>query len=65
MNVRYDAGTVHHLVDETQRALCGYGPQGTGSPEGSATARVTCPACTRLLADDVRRTVAHGVESED
>ncbi len=56
---RLGQGTFRIAV--TDASLCGHGPRGLGSPEGAAT----CPSCIRLLADDVRRTVARGFESED
>ena len=65
MNVHKEYGVIHHLVDETRRVLCGE-REASFDGQGSATsAPVTCPACLRMLADDVRLAGQHTDESED
>jgi hypothetical protein len=65
MNVRDGYGAVHHLVDETGRLLCGHSEASLDWRGGIVLAAVTCPACVRLLADDLRRAGPSAHESED
>ena len=65
MNVRNGHGEVHHLVDETGRLLCGHGEASFDWRGGVTGAAINCPACARLLADDVRRAGPSTYESED
>ena len=54
---------VHYASKETGRPYCG-----TEESEAylvTKAAEVTCPACIRTQADDARRAVPRGVESED
>lgn len=65
MNVHKEYGAIHHLVNETRRVLCGE-REASFDVRGSATsAPVTCPACLRMLADDVRLAGQRTDESED
>lgn len=65
MNVRRGDGEVHHLVNETGRLICGHEEPSFDWREGATREAVTCPACARLLADDVRRAGPSSYESED
>jgi hypothetical protein len=65
MNVQNGHGVVHHLVDETRRLLCGHS-EGSLDWQGPGTLdAVTCRACVRMLADDVRRAGPRSDDSED
>lgn len=64
MNVRDEDGAIHHLVDSTQRLLCGHSESVTWRA-GATTAPVDCPACVRMLEDDVRRDGPTAYDSED
>jgi hypothetical protein len=65
VNVRNGGGDVHHLVDETRRLLCGHSEAAFDWQGGGTHAVVTCPACMRMLADDVRRAGPRTDDSED
>ena len=65
MNVQDGDGSVHHLVSETQRLLCGRSEDVSDWQGSVTTAQVTCPACARILADDVRRAGPSAYDSED
>jgi hypothetical protein len=65
MNVQNGYGAIHHLVDETRRLLCGHSEASFDWRGGATRARVTCPACARMLEDDVRRAGPSTHESED
>jgi hypothetical protein len=64
VNVRDEDGAVHHLVDTTQRLLCGQSESVIWRAE-ETTAAVNCPACVRMLEDDVRRDGPTAYDSED
>jgi hypothetical protein len=65
MNVQNGYGAIHHLVDATRRVLCGHS-EGSFDWRGADTsAAVTCPACARMLADDVRLAGPRTHDSED
>jgi hypothetical protein len=64
MNVRKGRGAVHHLVDTTRRLLCGHS-EPFDWPAGETSAAVTCPACVRMLQDDLRRDGPTAYDSED
>jgi hypothetical protein len=65
MNVRNGYGAIHHLVEETRRLLCGHSEASFDWRGGATRAAVTCAACVRILADDVRRVGKSTHESED
>jgi hypothetical protein len=65
MNVRNGHGAIHHLVDETGRLLCGHSEASLDWRERATRRAVTCPACLRILADEVRRAGPRTHDSED
>jgi hypothetical protein len=65
MNVRNGYGPIHHLVAETRRLLCGSDETAFAWEGGATGAAITCPACARMLADDVRRAGPRTHDSED
>lgn len=65
MNVQNGYGAIHHLVDETRRLLCGHSEDACDWPGSGTIGAVTCPACVRMLADDVRRAGPRKHDSED
>jgi hypothetical protein len=65
MNVQNGRGAIHHLVDETRRLLCGHSEASFDWRASATRAAVTCPACLRMLADDVRRAGPSTHDSED
>lgn len=65
MNVQNGYGAIHHLVDETGRLLCGRSEVSLDWRESPTREAVTCPACLRMLADDVRRAGPRTHDSED
>jgi hypothetical protein len=54
---------VHYASKETGRPHCGNEEPAVHVVRQAS--EVTCPACIRILADDARRTVPKGNESED
>jgi hypothetical protein len=64
MTVQNGYGAIHHVVEETRRVLCGH-PDGPFESRGGTSAAVTCPACVRMLADDVRLAGPRTHDSED
>jgi hypothetical protein len=65
MNVQNGYGAIHHLVEETLRLLCGHREPTFDWPGNPTAAAVTCPACLRMLADDVRCAAPRTHDSED
>jgi hypothetical protein len=65
MNVQNGYGVIHHLVDETQRLLCGHDDDALNWHRRVISAPVNCPACVRMLADDVRQAGPRTHDSED
>ena len=65
MNVKNGHGAIHHLVDETGRLLCGHRQPSFDWEQSATTELVTCPACVRMLAEDVRRAGPTTHDSED
>jgi hypothetical protein len=64
VNIRSGLGPIHHLVAETRRLLCGHS-ETFGWPGSVTIAPVSCRACVRMLADDVRRAGPRTDDSED
>ena len=64
MNVQDRSGAIHHLVDTTQRLLCGHSESIIWCAGGTSAA-VSCPACVRILEDDARRDGPTAYDSED
>jgi hypothetical protein len=64
VNVGNGRGAIHHVVAETGRLLCGQS-EAFDWPGNVTSAPVTCPACVRILADDVRRAGPRTHDSED
>ncbi len=65
MNVRSGWGPIHHFTPETLGLLCGHSQPGIEWSMHAVGEPVSCPACVRLLADDVRRQGPRSHDSED